>query len=93
MNGAWKLPRWLRLYARFLAIVLLIGGLAVHVLGSLAVADSVNPVLGLAMLAFLWPVTGILAVSVGLLWLASAMGFLKLGRFFLSLARTSQTGS
>ena len=85
------LPTWLRLYTSFLALVLLLVGLVVHVVGSLALASNVNPLAGLAVLVFLWPLTGAIALSVALMWLASALGFWKLGRFFWSL--TSFSGS
>jgi hypothetical protein len=82
-----RVPRWLRLYAGVLAAVLLLVALAAHVIGSLVVAANVNPLLGLAMLAFAWPVAGIAAIGLVLLWLASVVGFWKLGRLFLSFAR------
>ena len=81
------IPRWLRLYVGVLAAALLIVALVAHVIGSLVVAANVNPLLGLAMLALAWPVAGISAVSLALLWLVSVMGFWKLGRLLLSIAR------
>ncbi len=91
MTYALELPRWLRLYAGILAAVLLVIALAVYVVGSLAIAANVNPLLGLAVFVFAWPLAGALAVSIALLWLASVMGFWKLGRLFLSYTRPSST--
>ncbi len=93
MTYALDLPRWLRLYAGILAAILLVIALVVHVVGSLALAANVNPLLGLAVLALAWPFTGILAISIALLWLTSVSGFWKLGRLFLATARTPHPGN
>jgi hypothetical protein len=88
-----RIPRWLRMYVGVLAVVLLIIALALHVVGSLALAANVSPLLGLVMLALAWPLAGIAAVSLALLWLASVMGFWKLGRLLLSFARPAHASS